>query len=1083
MAGLTIETLSIERIQSAVGAPIFDEGTAYYQKGLVNVIKVSNQAARCQVGNNRPNLVEIQISNNYLIFKCDCRHGARGLICEHDVAAALAVRDYLIQNQPSPWKGQLDGLLQSSHIAGRKGSPRPYLLFYSLQEHSSQPFSIWKVFPYQLPLSALPKDFRLAEKHLDPPQLHPFIEANPNLATYLKSPSSSINPTGCVNCPPESVILANVLLGRFHSYSYYYSDLSLQDYLAFITRTQIPIFLGDSRNPLQKGLEIKSQAGEIFIEIERDDQGLLHLTGAIRLREEAIRLDRDNVKVILTAPLWVLAGRSLFKIEEESQIAILSRWLDTPEVIVSRKDEAAFLEKYYLPLARQAPLQGKEVTWEEVQVGPARRLYLTEKSGELHAGLRFAYGEHEVHYESALPEETILRKPDSWTLVRIQRQPQAEQEAYQALSGATYGLKRSSMPAPAGEFTLRARVHPVDFLLHLVPHLARDGFEVYGEEQIKSAKVNRNKPTLSFNVSSGIDWFDVQTVVNFGEIEVALKDIRRALKKRERYVKLADGTIGELPDEWLERYRQLFALGEESEDGLRFSRHHLTLIDELLSGAEQVRTDAEFEARRQRLLDFSAITPRPLPQNFYGELRPYQKSGYDWLHFLHEYQFGGCLADDMGLGKTIQALVFLQSLYEASGENLPPDKASLVVVPRSLLVNWQREAARFTPQLRVLEYFDHDRIKDTSAFDGYHLVITTYGVMLRDIESLSQYPFYYVLLDESQTIKNPLALTGKAARSLNAKNRLVLTGTPVENSTVELWSQFAFLNPGLLGNLEYFKEEFGAQIERKGNEQTAQFLRKMVFPFILRRTKEQVAPELPPRTERILYCDMEPAQRKLYNRTRDIYRGMLLGMLEAEGLNNTRMKILEGLLRLRQICNHPLLMDSKFRGESGKYQLLLDTLDTLSGEGHKVLVFSQFVQMLRLVRRALDERQASYLYLDGHTQNRQEKVDNFQNDPQIPLFLISLKAGGQGLNLTAADYVIHIDPWWNPAVEMQASDRTHRIGQDKPVFIYKLIVRDSVEEKIMQLQERKRNLVEQIITTDRGFFKELTAEDVKVLFS
>jgi non-specific serine/threonine protein kinase len=339
------------------------------------------------------------------------------------------------------------------------------------------------------------------------------------------------------------------------------------------------------------------------------------------------------------------------------------------------------------------------------------------------------------------------------------------------------------------------------------------------------------------------------------------------------------------------------------------------------------------------------------------------------------------------------------------------------------------------------------------------------------------------MLDESQAIKNPQALTSKAARSLRANHRLVLTGTPVENSTMELWSQFAFLNPGLLGSMEYFKETFVNPIEKKNDEATAQFLRKMIYPFILRRTKDQVAPELPPRTERILYCDMEPAQRKLYNKLRDYYRGLLLGMIETDGMNHARMKVLEGLLRLRQVSNHPRLVEEKYRGESAKFELLIETLETLRAEGHKALVFSQFVQMLRLVRGALDARGIPYLYLDGRTHDRQERVDTFQNDPNYPFFLISLKAGGLGLNLTAADYVIHIDPWWNPAVEMQATDRTHRIGQDKPVFVYKMITRDSVEEKILRLQEHKKELVESLITTEGSFFKSLNEEDINVLFA
>ncbi|MCL4825069.1 MAG: DEAD/DEAH box helicase, partial [Anaerolineales bacterium] len=410
-------------------------------------------------------------------------------------------------------------------------------------------------------------------------------------------------------------------------------------------------------------------------------------------------------------------------------------------------------------------------------------------------------------------------------------------------------------------------------------------------------------------------------------------------------------------------------------------------------------------------------------------------------------------------------------------------EASLLIVPKSLIANWQRESEKFTPSLRFLEYMGNFRQKDTSIFNDYDVVLTTYGTMLRDVELLCEYKFHYVILDESQAIKNPLAKSAKAARLLHADHRLVMTGTPVENNTFELWSQFAFLNPGLLGNMDYFKSAFANPIEAKGDEEAAKTLRKLVYPFILRRTKEQVAPELPPRTERIVYTDMDAAQKKLYAQTREKYRAELLGLIESAGMNDVRFKILEGLLRLRQIAIHPALVDKKYKGNAPKFEVLLETLETLQAEGHKALVFSQFVVTLKLLKRELDERKIKYVYLDGQTPNRQSRVDQFQNDPSFPFFLISLKAGGVGLNLTAADYVIHLDPWWNPAVEMQASDRAHRIGQDKPVFVYKIIARDTVEEKILQLQEKKRALVKSLITTEASFFKSLTRDDVKDLFS
>ncbi|HEX2998961.1 MAG TPA: SNF2-related protein, partial [Armatimonadota bacterium] len=621
-----------------------------------------------------------------------------------------------------------------------------------------------------------------------------------------------------------------------------------------------------------------------------------------------------------------------------------------------------------------------------------------------------------------------------------------------------YGLKRSTQP---GECILRKQVTTVDFLIRQVPRLVEAGYQIFGEEALTTARVNRNHPTLSLDVSSGIDWFDVQAMVHFGDVDVAWSEVVKSLRRRERYIKLADGTIGMLPDDWIERYQRVLGLVEEGDGEMHLAAHQITVLEELLDNADDAHVDEEFTRRRERLRNLKKIAAQPLPHDFQGELRSYQKAGFDWLHFLHEYGFGGCLADDMGTGKTIQALAFLQSLKER-GE---ATNATLIVVPRSLIFNWEREAAQFTPKLRVAIHADGQRDQTTENFDDYDVILTTYGVVLRDIEWLRGYRFHYLVLDESQAIKNPAALTARAARHLNGDHRLVLTGTPVENTTLELWSQFAFLNPGLLGSFEHFRREFALPIERQHDEEAALQLRRLVFPFILRRTKEQIAADLPPRTERIVYCDMEPAQRKSYTKSRDYYRALLLGLIEEEGMDKARMKVLEGLLRLRQICNHPQLVDPGFRGASGKFTELLELLESLQAGGHKALVFSQFTQMLRLVRETLDARKMPYVYLDGRTRDRAARVDLFQEDPQIPFFLISLKAGGVGLNLTAADYVIHIDPWWNPAVEMQAADRAHRIGQDKPVFVYRMIVRGSVEEKILQLQASKRELVSQLIQT------------------
>ncbi len=1086
MYKLDLETLNEDRLRKAVDPQTYRLGQELFARTHIQTVEVTDFTAALIVPDKRKYRVEFKVAREHVFLKCGCSHASRGLVCEHEVAAWLSLRQHFIRETPSIWQMQLSQALDSVWTAQPRSKASSYYLFFSLNEEGYEYSSQWTISPYTLPLSALPVELRNKATETDGASVNAWLETEPDLLRRLKSPYHSLDPKGCLNCSPEVVNLANIILERNRAYYYYNARFPLENYLSLLRNTRGPLYLGESSNPLSKPLNILPEIAEIRLRIDRCETGI-RLYPQLVVGEKAIQINLEKAREILSDPLWLLADDYLVEISNSSSVALLNVFQDQTEVIIPADQTDTFAEKFLLDLARRFSLHGDAVSWETITAEPTPRVYLNDNNNELQAQLRFGYGEAEVRYDPDLPTETIQRKAEGLNLMRVIRQPEAEKQAFEALSSSSFGLKRAGLPGQPGLFRLRARTHPVDFLLNSVPRLAQAGFEVYGEEQLKTARVNRNTPTISFKVASGIDWFDVHAVVNFGELEVSLQEIRRALRKRERYIKLADGSIGEIPEEWIERYKHLFSLGETEGEALRFSRHHIVLIEEALAQADHAQADEEFERRRKRLRaliqqNFTGIQPRPLPEGFIGELRPYQKAGFDWLHFLREMEFGGCLADDMGLGKTVQTLAFLLSLYNQP-EAQRPKQASLLVVPRSLLVNWQREAARFTPGLRILEFFDIDRVKDTTAFDQADLVITTYGVLLRDIQFLHGYTFYYAILDESQSIKNPVSQTARAAHLLRAKHRLVLTGTPIENSTAELWSQFAFLNPGMLGSLQYFKTEFGLPIEKKNDEEAASKLRKLVYPFILRRTKDQVAPELPPRTERILYCDMEPGQRKLYNRTRDYYRGVVLGLLEKEGLNNSRMKILEGLLRLRQICNHPRLVDEKFHGDSAKFELLMETLETLRAENHKTLVFSQFVKMLSLVRKEMEARHIPYTYLDGQVVARQEQVDLFQNDPSIPFFLISLRAGGLGLNLTAADYVIHIDPWWNPAVEMQASDRTHRIGQDKPVFVYKLIARDSVEEKILVLQERKRNLVDQIVAPETAFFKSLTRQDIEELFS
>lgn len=1076
MAGLTEEMFDLNRLQRYVGATIYERGRMYYQQGRVSIDYVEEDYATCIVkGQGGIYDVHIELDRNNLFFFCNCPYAEEGRICKHIVASVMAVREYLRTHKPIKWQAQLSRVIQAAQSPPSRYLPPQYMLFFSLQRQPGyESYTYWRLLAYSINLTHLNASARALVQAGQP--VEQVLQEISNLSSVAKLVNTALDQSAYFYQDKQSVMLANMM--AVQARYYYATSSSLSDYLALVADSGAPLYLGNSRNPAEKLLRVLPERGRIQIELSRLPEGV-RLVASLAAGDKTFAFQNDAVQVVSLSPVWLLADHFLVRLEGDKSISLLAAFQDAPELVIPQQEEMEFLENYYLTLASAADLTGDAVIWEEVKTEPTKRLYLSDAKGEFKAELRYGYGEYELPYDSSLPAESLRVFPDSWRLARIRRQPELEHDAFQALASSDFGLKKAPSPAPPGTFLLRARVHPLDFLMRNVPRLTEAGFEIYGEEALKTARVNRAKPTISFNVTSGIDWFDVEAVINFGDIAVSVKDVRKALKRNERYIKLADGSIGEIPQEWLERYKHLFGLGEETEKGVRLSSLHLTLLEQLLSDTDQVQFDQEFKDKLQRLKNFKGMMSYPLPNGLTGELRPYQKAGFDWLHFLHEFNFGGCLADDMGLGKTIQVLAFLLSLREVKHSKNP----DLIVLPRSLLVNWQREIGRFTPRLRFLEYFGNLREKDFEEFDQYDMVLTTYGVMLRDIEKLRGYTFHYVVLDESQAIKNPMAQTSRAARLLKCEHRLVMTGTPVENSTFELWSQFTFLNPGLLGNLEYFRGEFGTPIEKNNDEGKAEFLRKLVYPFILRRTKDQVAPELPPRTERVIYSDMEPLQRKVYNRLRDYYRGLLLGMVESKGIDDSRMKILEGLLRLRQVCNHPALIDRQFRGESAKFELLIETLETLRSEGHKALIFSQFVEMLRILRAELDRRKIKYTYLDGSTQNRQEQVDIFQSDHKIPFFLISLRAGGVGLNLTAADYVIHIDPWWNPAVEMQASDRTHRIGQDKPVFVYKLITRDSVEEKILQLQERKRNLVDQLITTEKSFLKSLTAEDVRVLFS
>ncbi|MCZ4244602.1 DEAD/DEAH box helicase [Pedobacter punctiformis] len=625
----------------------------------------------------------------------------------------------------------------------------------------------------------------------------------------------------------------------------------------------------------------------------------------------------------------------------------------------------------------------------------------------------------------------------------------------------------------------RKRFLEEDWFLEAFETWRTKDIHILGFNQLKNNKLNAYKAEINIEVLSGTDWFETKVNVKFGRQRVSLKHLHKSIRNKSKFVTLDDGTLGILPAEWIEKFTGYFNAGEIVEESLLTHKIKYASINELYEDAllnDEVQQ--ELRVYNKKFEGSGSIQEVELPKDLHAELRHYQKDGLNWLNFLDDFNFGSCLADDMGLGKTIQILAFILSQREKMKHN-----TNLVVVPASLIFNWKAEVEKFAPSIKVKTIYGAERAKSTAGFEHYEIILTSYGTLLSDIRFLKDYRFNYIFLDESQHIKNPESQRYKTVRMLQARNRVAITGTPVENNTFDLYGQLSFACPGLFGSKQQFADLYSTPIDQFKDSKRAAELQKKIKPFILRRTKEQVAKELPDKTEIILYCEMGDEQREVYEANKKEIQDYILGKSEDE-LPKSSMHVLKSITRLRQICNSAaLLADGKsYLQASSKIEVLMEQLESKVGN-HKILVFSQFVTMLDLIKKALESRGIRYEYLSGQTRKRGEVVESFQNNADIPVFLISLKAGGTGLNLTEADYVYLVDPWWNPAVENQAIDRAYRIGQHKNVMAVRLICPDTIEEKIMKLQATKKDLVKDLIQTDGGMFKNLTKKELLGLLS
>ncbi|WP_207510316.1 DEAD/DEAH box helicase [Longitalea luteola] len=606
-----------------------------------------------------------------------------------------------------------------------------------------------------------------------------------------------------------------------------------------------------------------------------------------------------------------------------------------------------------------------------------------------------------------------------------------------------------------------------------------EGITIFGFNKIKGNKLNSHRAKIAIHVTSGLNWFNTEIKAAFGKQVATLTQLQHAVRNKNKFVQLGDGTLGILPSAWIEKLSAYFAAGDIIDKTLVTPKINFSGVKELYD-ADMLDegVQEELDLYTAKIANISSVKEVAVPEGLHGSLRHYQRKGLNWLNFIDEHNFGGILADDMGLGKSVQIIAFILLQRTRVKQN-----TNLLVVPTSLLFNWKEEVSKFAPSIKVLTLYNADRQKNTDGFDQYEIILTTYGTLISDITFLKNYMFNYIFLDESQNIKNIESQRYQAARLLRSRNKIAITGTPIENNTFDLYAQLSFACPGLLGSKQHFKSIYSTPIDTFKEKRRAVELQHKVAPFILRRTKKQVATELPEKTEMIVYCPMGEEQRAVYDACEKELRDYLSG-LDTEDLPKNAMHVLRGLTRLRQICNSPrLLQDEKLQGDgSAKIEILLEQIESKSRQ-HKILIFSQFVSMLALIQKELEARNIPFEYLAGHTKNRESAVRNFQQEASVRVFLISLKAGGTGLNLTEADYVYIVDPWWNPAVENQAIDRSYRIGQQKHVMAVRLITPDTVEEKIVKLQNTKKELSDKLIKTENSILSAITKSELLSLLN
>lgn len=837
------------------------------------------------------------------------------------------------------------------------------------------------------------------------------------------------------------------------------------------------IYLSNKSDPAIKPLYVEEKAAEVGFHFTKKETETAYRI-EVRQNGDVIPLHELDCHLLSDDGAWLAAGNQVLHVEGLAGKKLLP-FLQKANLKIPPKTEPSYFKKFVVPLMRHFQVELHGLPHEITTPQPKPLLIVQRHNGDNYSlTLKFGYSDEMVTPNSSAKYFIHFKSgaERNYQFFTLYRNYSAEQAIIDALNQTGIALSAK------GTYTFPDGHHPIEWLNAHGDVLSQHNVQHRLENMAEKYFIGSTE--LKVKVDQKIDWFDISVLVMFGEFEIPFKQLAKYIANGERTFVLPNGETAIIPKEWLAQLQPIASFGKRDADSWRLQKHHAHLLHEKIPQKNIVGA-------------ISKPGEAPLPPDLKRILRNYQSSGVAWLYQNSQEGFGSCLADDMGLGKTLQTIATLCSYYSAdenanSGELQQIDlfsfssadlEPSLIAMPASLLHNWQNELQRFAKDLRVYLHAGQNRSYDPINLKRHHVVLTTYGLLRNDLEFLQKAQFKFFILDESHLIKNPTSKLAKAVHEITANHRISLTGTPIENSLTDLWSQMHFLNKGLLGSFAFFKKHYVTPIEKKQDEIKRDELRELIAPFILRRTKNEVAKELPPLTNQVIHCEMSKSQQKLYDKVKSTYRNEIIASLTDHNLNEKRFVILKGLMELRQIANHPVLYDDSLESSSGKFDEVKDKLQELLHAGHAVLVFSQFVKHLNLVSSFMKEQGLKHAWLTGKTRNRQAVIETFNQNDDCRAFLISLKAGGVGLNLTKADYVFLLDPWWNPFAEKQAIDRAYRIGQDKHVFSYKFISEHTIEEKILQLQEKKSAMAQDILGNKQAALGSLSRQEIAKLFT